>query len=65
MSLGSISLRKGSDVGYIIYSVLIVLVIVGAWWLRRRSSVVDDYHERDFKDPPITGDISHLGGGKM
>jgi len=52
-------------VGHIIYSVLIVLVIVGAWWLRRRSSVVDDYHERDFKDPPITGDISHLGGGKM
>ena len=42
------------------------LVVVGliAWWVRRRGSDVDDYYEREHRDPPTFDAGSYLGGDR-
>jgi hypothetical protein len=30
-----------------------VAVVALAWWIRRRQDPIDEYEERDYKDPPV------------
>ncbi|MBU1225855.1 MAG: hypothetical protein KJ698_01405 [Actinobacteria bacterium] len=37
--------------GFLVYFGTFVVIVVGSWLLRRRSNSVDDYYERDYRDP--------------
>lgn len=44
------------------FSAVLAIAITGglAWWLRRKAAEVDEYYEREYKDPSQIGD---WGGG--
>lgn len=42
----------------------VILISIFAWWAERRWKNVDSYHEREYKDPPITDAGSWLGGDR-
>jgi hypothetical protein len=52
-------------VGYIVFFGTLLVVLALGFWLRRRWADVEDYEEREYKEPPATGDLGHLGGGKL
>jgi len=51
-------------VGYVVFFGTLVLVLALGFWLRRRWADVEEYDEREYKDPPILGGPTMLGGGK-
>lgn len=51
--------------GYFLLFGAVGVVSYLGWRLRRRSREVDDYYEREYKDPAIIGDLGHLGGGRF
>lgn len=34
---------------------VLALVVLIAWWVRRHQRDIDDYEERDYRDPPVFG----------
>jgi hypothetical protein len=31
----------------------IAVVVVLAWWIRRHQNPIDEYEEREYKEPPV------------
>lgn len=57
--------RSGGSTGWVLLAALVVAVaipVLVSRWIRRRRDV-DDYFERDFRDPPTLGGIWPNGGG--
>ena len=43
------------------------LIVIAAltWWVRRWQQDIDDYEERQYRDPPIFDAGSFLGGDRL
>ena len=40
--------------GYLFLGGAVAAVLAGvAWWLRRHQRAVDDYYEREYREPPV------------
>lgn len=51
--------------GFLLWSGSIGLVIALTWWLRRWQQAVDDYQERQYRDPPAFDGGSFMGGDRL
>ena len=49
--------------GILIYFGTFLVIVIGGWLLRRRSRSVDDYYDREYKDPPVFDVWGFLSGG--
>lgn len=47
-----------------IIAVGVAAIALFSWWAYRRWNQVDSYHERDYKDPPVTDAGSWFGGDR-
>jgi len=50
---------------FALYLLLTAAILAVAWWARRRSEDVDDYYEREWRDPPVFDAGGHLGGSRF